>query len=397
MNRESVAIADVVDINPRLEAGSKPVLDELVSFVPMAAVSAASVSIENPVDRLYNEVSKGFTPFKRGDILIAKITPCFENGKMAHAHDLPRNLGFGSTEFHVLRPKNGLDGRYLFQLLRGSFVRKAGETKMKGAAGQRRVPAEFFASLQIPLPPLAEQKRIAGVLDAADKLRVRRRDALAQLDTLLQSTFLEMFGDPVANPMGWHSGALSQVCRDDSPVTYGILQPGPEVEGGVPYVRPSEIKGGRIDIPSIRRTSPEIAARYKKSVISEGDILITIVGTIGHIATVPAELDGGNITQSSARIRVCPLKANKDYVKHFLKSPFARRQYDRHRLGVAVARLNLHHVRDLQLPLPPLDLQNHFATIVEAVEQQKASQRAHLAELDTLFAALQQRAFNGEL
>ena len=74
---------------------------------------------------------------------------------------------------------------------------------MRGAAGQRRVPADFLASVQIPLPPLAEQKRIAGILDAADALRAKRREALAQLDTLLQSTFLDMFGDPVTNPKGW--------------------------------------------------------------------------------------------------------------------------------------------------------------------------------------------------
>ena len=83
--------------------------------------------------------------------------------------------------------------------------------KMKGAAGQRRVPADFFASLQIPLPPLPEQKRIAKILDAADALRAKRRESLAQLDSLLQSTFLDMFGDPVTNPMGWEVKTLGEV------------------------------------------------------------------------------------------------------------------------------------------------------------------------------------------
>jgi len=184
--------------------------------------------------------------------------------------------------------------------------------------------------------------------------------------------------------MSCESAPLSEICQEDSPITYGILQPGPEVEDGVPYVRPSEIKGGQIDISSIRRTSPEIADRYKKSVIHEGDILITIVGTIGHIAIVPSDLDGGNITQSSARIRVCQSKADQSYVKNFLRSPLATRQYDRHRLGVAVARLNLHHVRDLQIPLPPLAEQKRIAGILDAADALRAKRRESLAQLDAL-------------
>ena len=110
-------IADVADVNPRLAADRKPAPNDLVSFVPMSAVSELSVSIEEPVDRPYSEVAKGYTAFQCGDVIVAKITPCFENGKMAFADNLPHQLGFGSTEFHVLRPKEQLCGRYLFQLL----------------------------------------------------------------------------------------------------------------------------------------------------------------------------------------------------------------------------------------------------------------------------------------
>ena len=193
----------VAQVNPTLAAADRPDLDEIVCFVPMAAVSEETLSIEAQAERPFSEVAKGYTPFKRGDVLVAKITPCFENGKMALADNLAHELGFGTTEFHVFRPSERITGPYLFNFLRAPAVRKAGAMKMKGAAGQRRVPADFFAALQIPLPPLAEQKRIAGILDAADALRAKRREAIAQLDTLLQSTFLDMFGDPVTNPMGW--------------------------------------------------------------------------------------------------------------------------------------------------------------------------------------------------
>ena len=112
---------------------------------------------------------------------------------MAFAENLPHKLGFGSTEFHVFRSSEKVLGVYLFNLLRAPWVRKAGAMKMKGAAGQRRVPAEFFASLQIPLPPLAEQKRIADILDSVDALRAKQRTHLAELDTLFDSLQQQYF------------------------------------------------------------------------------------------------------------------------------------------------------------------------------------------------------------
>jgi type I restriction enzyme, S subunit len=182
--------------------------------------------------------------------------------------------------------------------------------------------------------------------------------------------------------------SLSEICDLNAPITYGILQPGPDVPGGVPYVRPSEIKDGEIEVSSIRRTSPAIADRYKKSSIKAGDILITIVGTIGHIAVVPDSLTGGNITQSSARIRVSSPKADREYIKNFLRSDLAKRQYDEHRLGVAVPRLNLHHVRDLEIPLPPLAEQKRIAGILDAADALRAKRRAALAQLDALAQSL---------
>ena len=236
----------VVQVNPKLAAADRPDLNEIVCFVPMAAVSEQTLSIEAQAERPFSEVAKGYTPFKRGDVLVAKITPCFENGKMALADNLAHELGFGTTEFHVFRPSERITGPYLFNLLRAPYVRKAGAMKMKGAAGQRRVPADFFAALTIPLPPLDEQKRIAGILDAADALRAKRREALAQLDTLLQSIFLDMFGDPVTNPMGWPVGAL----RSLGQVATGGTPPSAKegmFDGTIPFITPGDLDERPVD------------------------------------------------------------------------------------------------------------------------------------------------------
>jgi type I restriction enzyme, S subunit len=155
-------LCNIAELNPRLK--EKLENDSNVSFVPIAAV-IAEISTVTGEEKQYFEVSKGYTSFVDGDVLVAKITPCFENGKITQAK-LRHKVGFGSTEFHVVRPLEGkLDARYLLHFLRQERIRLEGERKMTGSAGQRRVPANFLASLEIPLSSLPEQQRIADILD----------------------------------------------------------------------------------------------------------------------------------------------------------------------------------------------------------------------------------------
>lgn len=208
-----VRLEEVCEINPR---APKDILDDVaVSFIPMSAVSEdGHVSFEQA--RTYGEVKKGYTYFERGDVLVAKITPCFENGKAASTETMQNKLGFGSTEFHVLRPSKDLDPKYVFYLIWSERFRKIGEKGMTGSAGQKRVPADLLRRFEIPLPPLDEQKRIAAILDKADVLRAKRRQAIALLDSLTQSIFLEMFGDPVSNPKGLPKRPLGELIKVSS-------------------------------------------------------------------------------------------------------------------------------------------------------------------------------------
>lgn len=402
MKWQQVSLADVTDVNPRFSLEAKPKLDEIVSFVPMSAVSELSVSIEEPVDRRYGEVARGFTPFQRGDILVAKITPCFENGKMAFAHDLPRDLGFGSTEFHVLRPSNKLEGGYLFHLLRAPLIRRAGEMKMKGAAGQRRVPAEFFANLQIPLPPLPEQKRIAAILDAADALRAKRREFLAQLDTLLQSTFLEMFGDPVRNPQKFPIKKLPEFYVNKKEGTkcgpFGsALKKDELVNSGVPVWNMDNIDlSGRMVLPFRMWITEEKFRELESYSVIKGDIIISRAGTVGKMCVA----DAGN-TASIISTNLIRIRFNSNLLPIYFVSlmTYCKGRVGRLKTGPdgAFTHMSTSILDKLQFPYPPLKLQHRFATIAESVGKQKQRLRAHLAELDALFASLQSRAFNGEL
>lgn len=163
--RQLVRLGDVAQINPRFDKSSLAD-DMLVSFVPMAAVGAADGKIDTSTARPFAEVKKGsYTPFCDGDVLFAKVTPCMENGKMAVARDLKNGVGFGSSEFHVLRPSQELDAKYLYYFVSSQSFRKEAAGHMTGAVGLRRVPAAFLADAQLPLVPQEEQRSIVAEIE----------------------------------------------------------------------------------------------------------------------------------------------------------------------------------------------------------------------------------------
>ena len=172
-------LSDLAEVNPR---SPSPIDGETVSFVAMADVSESGV-IDNVELR---KASTGYTPFAVGDVLVAKITPCFENGKGAHVRGLSTRCGLGSTEFHVLRPRSTTSDRYLYHLTRTSQFRLQGEGLMSGSAGQRRVPTEFFSRYAVRMPPLEEQRRIAEILDTIDESIQATERVIAKYESVLE-------------------------------------------------------------------------------------------------------------------------------------------------------------------------------------------------------------------
>ena len=292
---------------------------------------------------------------------------------------------------HVLRPRDHARLRYLVRVLENYDV----TPWITGSTRAKLTKAGAF-KIQIPLPPLAEQKRIAGILDAADALRAKRREALAQLDTLLQSTFLDMFGDPVTNPMGWEMVNGGRVSRR---LTVGIVvKPASYYQPtGVPAIRSLNVRTNKIEIASLVYVSAENnEGRLKKTRVWKDDVLLVRSGQPGTAAVVPPELDGVNAIDI---LILTPDQhvAHPVYLSNYFNSAGGKRMVLGAQRGQIQKHLNVGSLRSAPIPLPPLDLQCRFSAIVESVECQKASQRAHLDELDTLFASLQFRAFRGDL
>lgn len=157
-------LQDIAQINPTLDK-SRFSDDVEVSFVPMPAVDAERGMIDASQIRKFGEVKKGYTPFRKDDVLFAKITPCMENGKMAVAPELHNQIGFGSTEFHVIRAYQGIEPRWLYYFISSKRFRSDAEHNMTGAVGQKRVPTAYMEQSSIPLPPTNEQKRIVAKIE----------------------------------------------------------------------------------------------------------------------------------------------------------------------------------------------------------------------------------------
>jgi type I restriction enzyme S subunit len=157
-------VGDVVALNPRA-FDTEPQKSDLVSFVPMAAVEAATGKLNASQARLWADVDKGYTRFQEGDVVFAKITPCMENGKFALAKGLIGGRAAGSTEFHVMRPREAVLPEFLLHFVLQQSFRDEAQSKMRGAAGQLRVPPEILDEAPIPIPPLNEQRRIVAAIE----------------------------------------------------------------------------------------------------------------------------------------------------------------------------------------------------------------------------------------
>jgi type I restriction enzyme, S subunit len=202
-------------------------------------------------------------------------------------------------------------------------------------------------------------------------------------------------------PKGWVDFAFDELTPPDAPIIYGILQPGPDTIGGIPYVRPTEIRDNLIDVGALRRTTSEIAIRYSRSALMEDDVIFTIVGTIGKVAVVPKVVEGGNITQSSCRIRPNKNIVNPKYLAYYLKSSIFKSQYEEKKLGTAVPRLNIADIRCFRVFLPPLPEQRRIVARIEALFARTRRARADLERVAPLARNHRDRqravAFSGEL
>ncbi len=390
-------ITEAAILNPCLprELSSQP--EREVHFVPMADVSEDGTLSINSTRKL-GDVLKGYTYFENGDVLVAKITPCMENGKAALVEGLPLRIAFGSTEFHVLRPKPGVSGRYLFYMVWNSWFRKHAERNMTGTAGQKRVPATFFETFKIPLPhDIKEQQRIAAILDKADAIRRKRRQAIDLSDHLIDSVFFELFGDTWTNTRGWPTGNLEDLCGNivDCPHSTPVYS---DHQTNLCCVRSSDIQQGKIDLGSTLQVSAEVfEERIRRYRPQQGDVIYTREGgRLGNAAQVPPSKNlclGQRMMLFSAK----PLESTNEFIWALLNSPGVRKQVEYLTGGAAAPRINIADIRLFKVVKPPYNVQEKFSRIVAKIRETDVLCMNLNSQLEYLFTSIVGRAFRGEL
>ena len=323
--------------------------------------------------------------FARAHVLFGKLRPYL--AKVAR----PDFDGICSTDILPIRPGPALDRDYLAHfLLRPESV--AWAASRSAGANLPRLSPDSLTQMRVPLPPVDEQRRLAALLDRANELGAARGAALAELDALAESIFEGMFGaDVETRPNLRLESITSLITKGTTPTSVGYTF----ADRGIPFVRVQNLGSGVVDwdgdILFIDSPTHEALSR---SQIRAGDVLVSIAGSIGRVATVPVQAPELNCNQAVAIIRPTE-RVLPEFLAHWLRGKSAQQQILGAQVTGTISNLSLTQLRELRLFVPEMPVQREFARRLAAVERVRARYRTSLAQLEALFATLQFRAFNG--
>lgn len=274
------------------------------------------------------------------------------------------------------------------------FLKTQSKSFLESAAGvaQPNLSTEQMKLYEIPIPPLAEQEKIVEELDCLSGIIEKKKQQLKEYDALAQSIFYEMFGDPIINEKGWEVKKLSDAVSIDCPISYGIVQPMDDVEGGIPIVRPIDLVDTFVRKDNLKRTSVDISNAYKRTILRGDEILMCVRGTTGVVSMASDELKGCNTTRG-----IVPLffdSINRWFVYYLIKQPSMQCLIAENTYGIALKQINIKELRLLPIITPPLALQQEFALKIEAIEKQKELLKQSIAETETLFNSRMDYYFN---
>lgn len=385
---------------------SVPIASEPCTVVPMESLSESG-EIDTSLRQAAEEVDSGLTLFEQGDVVFAKITPCMENGKGAFVEKLPTRYAFGSTEFHVLRPRHLITGKFLYYYTYNSVYRSYAAENMSGAAGQKRVSSRFLKDTRIFLPSLAEQKRIAAYLDescaAIDAAVAAKRRQIETLDgvrkhVIQQTVTRGLESNPVLRrtgnvwmpqvPSTWELVNLKRISEIQTGLTLGKVYEGQVIER--PYLRVANVQDGHLDLAEVTTIEvPEDVAR--RVTLRVGDVLMTEGGDLDKLGR--GTIWNGEITDCLHQnhifaIRCFRHKLLPSFLAYLTASQYGRDYFEATgKRTTNLASTSSRKVGMFPIPQPPLDEQERICIFLdEKVSDMGRIQASIESQIDTLTA-----------
>lgn len=391
-----VRLTDICELNPRLLGEDRPSGDTAVSFVPMSAVDEQNGVIANPECRTYAEVAKGYTSFRERDVLFAKVTPCMENGKAAIARDLKNGFGFGSTEFHVLRPTDAVLPDYIFSFIRQKAFRDRASSAFVGTGGLQRVPTDFLSRVKIPLPTLPEQQRIVDLLQQAELVAMAKQSIGEKIDQLVKAAYWQHFSD-------WYTteGLINPVRIRDyvADSQYGVSE-AMEEQGAHAVLRMNSITtNGWMDLSDLKYANLS-EKDIRATELQDGDLLFNRTNSrelVGKCALWRPVTGQFSYASYLIRLRLKP-KMLPEYLWATLNSAYGKyRLFNSAKQAVSMANVSPTDLGRMTVPLPPLPLQEKFAEFVRAFEGLRARMLANADAFAELKNVVLGQALTGQL
>jgi type I restriction enzyme, S subunit len=408
-------INSVVEVNPHFKR--EGIEDDLkVSFVPMAAVGACDGTIDVSKERLFCEVKKGYTSFQEGDVLFAKITPCMENGKIVIVPKLISGCGFGSTEFHVLRPTKCIGARYLYHYVSRSIFRGEAAHNMTGAVGQKRVPSSYLEQYKIPVAPLPEQHRIVAKIEELfselDKGVENLKTAREQLKVYRQSVLKHAFegklssnnlaNEPLAS---WKWMSLEDITVEKEGLRRGPFGSTIKKAFFVPEgYKVYEQQNAIYDDPTLGEyyINKDKYEELKSFQVRPKDFIVSCSGTIGKISQLPHDTPLGVINQALLRIRLRDNVLKDKFFLYLFRSEFFQRKILVETRGSAMKNVTgMKELKQIQLWIPSDSEQNRIIEEIESrlsvVDQMEQTIDESLQKAEALRQTILKKAFEGKL
>ena len=398
-------------------------LSEIAYINPRESIGKGVVAKKVPMDKLQPfcrdvpefvlEEYKGGTKFRNGDTIMARITPCLENGKIAKVSVLSNDeVGFGSTEYIVFRAIDGVsDADFLYYLICSPLVRNPAIKSMVGSSGRQRVQTDVVANLDIELPPLEEQRKIGELLKTFDdkiKLNNAINNNLEQqmqaifnaffltFDLHTYSTYMETEYGRI--PSNWQFKELGNANLDISDGNYSSKYPKQNefLPSGIPFIRGTDFNGTSISQSNMLYISPEKHSELKKGHTKRGDILITTRGEIGRIAFVPDSLVDVNINSQLVRINGSNI-VPRSYLACYLTSTKVQNDFKTLTSGSALQQLPIGKLKKVMFLLPDNETLEKFDSIVEPLFIQVFANNEENIRLSQLRDTLLPKLMSGEL